>query len=451
MTSLKQQFEQTQIYELSNITKSGPKTEEFSSIALLIDGVIDYDSFSDQIRNLFDSKIIMLKIDNVTVFISFDFDIEYFNFNIRPKLSLFHYDIFSIFLKDSLTKKYLYGCRNLKSNLFYIFFESTEIISLTSPNAQDFIISSSAPKKYLYGFNNFSDLINFYIEIVKSHTIWPIFAIRPKSANSYGKFIVKNQLIDVSKSNFLSFNPLSFLFYLSFIEKTIENPKRMMNVKEIYSIKNIPDVQINHLYRNNKFDKVTVRTFFGFESQIRCLQVFNFLQKLNKKESNSFIDIILINEMPSKFINFNIKYDLYYLEIKSIFDFSILFSMNYLDSIQIDTTSTFISFNNYEDFIDAKQIFKTFNKNINYTLKNLKVIERNDISIIFPDESFSSGLDYFIIFQVKLDQHNNNLIYSSLENKSDFVKKNVTCILDDKKYFIMCFNDEKRRNFFTNK
>ena len=94
MTSLKQQFEQTQIYELSNITKSGPKTEEFSSIALLIDGVIDYDSFSDQIRNLFDSKIIMLKIDNVTVFISFDFDIEYFNFNIRPKLSLFHYDIF---------------------------------------------------------------------------------------------------------------------------------------------------------------------------------------------------------------------------------------------------------------------------------------------------------------------------------------------------------------------
>lgn len=307
---------------------------------------------------------------------------------------------------------------------------------------------STMKNKYLYGFSNFSDLICLYKEILKNHSIWPIFAIWPKSSTFSLKTKIENQIFDLSKSNFPSFSPLSFLFYLSFIRKTDEKPKRILNATEIYSIKNVPDVQINYLYQKSKIDKIEVRVFFGFESQIRCLQVFDFLQKMNGNENNSFIDIVLLNDNLNQLLYLNIKYDLYYLEIRTLFDYSILFSLNYLDSFKIINLkdSIFLSFRDYDDFIAAKHLFKSLNQKNNVTLKNLQLIDKNDITTIFPNDFLNTNIYSFIIFHIKSFYQIKNSNLLSVIKQSDLMKRDLICALDNKQYVVLGFKENKIRD-----
>ena len=74
------------------------------------------------------------------------------------------------------------------------------------------------------------------------------------------------------------FSPFQSVYYVSFIEQFPPKPQRKINVEELYSIKNIFDVQISHLLQ---FEPNNIRTFLGFDNKFRCLHVFDYL--INQK------------------------------------------------------------------------------------------------------------------------------------------------------------------------
>ena len=127
----------------------------------------------------------------------------------------------------------------------------------------------------------------------------------------------------------------------------------------------------------------------------------------------------------------NIKYNFYYLGIESfLFDSSILFSINYKDTIQFNDSVTFLSFENIEDFYFAKKLFSTKMNQINknYIIKNIIFFDQEDFSNLFPTQEISINTSskklFFIMFRIRY-------INPKIKNKKwikdySFLKKDLT-------------------------
>lgn len=382
---------------------------DLSPIGLIVSGIVDFDSFSFNFQSLIsqNSKIIQLSAISSFVFVDTKFKLIIDQF--KNNFNQFHYEVLSIFLKESLFNKFfndnidIYSknkcCRannenEFDENLYYISFNknnySRDLDQIQK--VEDIKIKSSFPQRYFYGFKEFSDLLNAYIIIIKDRSNWPVFALPPLIIKRLqcvlkNHYNIKQNLIFNSKDLiFLNqskankyfkklplFIPDNNLYYIGFILKEIDQSKRMKNVSEMYKIKNISDVQISHIYNQSK--NSTIRTFFGFDNKFRCLLVYDYFQCLassvDKIKNDSIVDVILVNNFESAdFLN-KVHYYHYYIEVPiqnkegykdqgTLFTPSILYSLNYVDFINSKSNfSTFYGFDNQEDFEFAKQIFSS--------------------------------------------------------------------------------------------
>ena len=450
-------FEEISVYDYLN-------TKGVSQFALLIDGINDFNSFSNIILEYLDINSYIIKIHSATSFISMNSDMNYFRDHIEPLFKTSHYRAFSIFLKKSLLSNKIQEFFDLKQNIFYLYLENDTYQINDNfnnlKNLKDVKCTLSYPRKYLYGFDNFSDLISSYVEIIKNYRKFPVFAILP--LNFYSE-----KEIDLStctgmasikdKESYPIFSSLNFLHYFGFKEKVPPKPQRMMNVDEIYSISNVNDVQISHLYQRD--EEESIRTFLGFDSKFRMLHAFDFF---NRKEKMYDDPILLVKE--DQMIGFNIKYDLYYIEIRSLFESSLFFSIDFTDSFQLnDSSSSFLRFENLIDFYDAKYTLKTLLSN-RLIIKNLNSFDNEELTNLFPSQKTLMKRTFFVMFRIKVCKESqtgqiatqNNLSQESDKNQiSIFLpylkecvvyKEDLICSLDNKKYFVAGFKSEQARN-----
>ena len=420
------------------------KQNDASPICFIVEGIIDLDLFTEEIQNNLKSKFKLTKINNRFFLLQLNSGIKINQLYLIS--NLFNYQIRSIFIKecfyDSFSK---YNVK--KDNFFYLYYDEDNYKYQLkySQKATETILISSHPKQYLYGFSNYSDFIAFYLELIEIRKKWPVYAISPFIANSYSNNYSENkQNIFIDYDELISkcppFSPSKFLYYVSFIEKVPPRPTKMTNVSGIYSINKVQDVQISHLYVTKSQDKF-IKTFLGFDSRFQCLKIFDYLKKSIQKLSIYDVQLIEMDEF-----NF-IKSNLYYLEVQSLFDSSILFSINYIDSFNFyndsKEPSTFFSFDNQEDFFYAKELFNSLIKS-NYIFKNIKLIDKEDFSLLFPDILIDlNHYFFFIVFRIKnmnskIDQNQPNISYLF---KESFIIRDAKCVIDNKYYMIICFND----------
>lgn len=164
---------------------------------------------------------------------SFRCPIELFNDIIEKEIKILNCEIYSIF---HINSTFIISQNKLKSdNLFYLFYEdkSATFSNRLKPKNENYFKLNQ--KKCFHGFNNFDDLTDFYADLIAKEKIWPVYAIFPSRKQ---KKTLKNSP---------EFKPIKSLFYVGFIENNSQEPSHIKNVKEIYSIKNINDVQIIHL------------------------------------------------------------------------------------------------------------------------------------------------------------------------------------------------------------
>lgn len=448
-------FEDLSFYKIDLPQKQYLSHHQLLPLGILIDGINDFQSFSYQIQDKANSLLEVINIFNELYFILFNIRFDYFDKQYKPNLILSHYNIYSIYLKKCFLPSVLHEFSSINEKYFYIYLEDNNYSSSNkfhSPKAKDVKFSFSNPKKFLFGFDNYKDSIDFYVDLVKIKKKWPVFVIYPTEVNYDKNNIVSktNEIIEshkiysyTNKSQYPVFSPIQILHYFSFIEKNPPKPKRMMNVTENYSINKIEDVQISHISSNSKSKGLSIRTFLGFESKFRCFHAFDYLLHNN----NEIFDLKFVDE-NEKSTN-SIKYEFYYLELRSIFDSSSLFSINYIESFIFfndydDVYSTFLSFDNQEDFLFAKQMLSSLISN-DYVFKNMKIIDKEDISLIFP--SIQIQLDmFYIMFRLKCLNTKKLPNFSFLFRGSVIIKKNVICTLDKKMYIIVGFADIKKRN-----
>lgn len=422
-------------------------------VCFLVEGVINFESFHSQLQSKFESKIKILEINDRFILLLLKERIDIHQLNSIMKLS--HFQIYSIFLQKIFSDDFYDQYNVNNQDFFYLYYEKNDInIKLKYPQKADEIkIIPSDPRRYLYGFKNYHDFIAFYIRLIEYDKIWPIFALSPfKTCFSKQKAIDDyNDKYCQLISDIPPFTPSKFLYYINFIEKVHPKPNKLSNVAEIYSVKDVQDVQISHSYTIKSHKKI-IKTFLGFDSKFRCLQVLDFL----KNQNNSIFDIELMDNIETNKSNI-VKCNLYYLEIQSLFDSSILFSINYNESfnfyINKDEFSTFLSFEKQEDFLNAKKIFKS-SINSNFIYKDIKLIDKDDYSLLFPNNLIDVNLNlnvFFIIFRVKnlnktfnssKQNHSNNC---SLFKESFITVRDAKCILDNKLYTIVGFNDFQKR------
>lgn len=427
------------------------KIEKNTPICLVVDGIIDYNSFQFEISQIFDLKQENIIYSNNITFIQLNSYFKNLNTIFNSKFKILHYEIYSIFLKKSLNSSILSEFPSINTNYFYVYLEDiTNIFTnkINTKNVIDIKENNFNLKKYLYGFSNFADLIAFYIDLAKTKTNWPFFAIIPEkvkqSKEETNRSIILNikKLLNFSKS-YPVFNPFKFLFYFSFIEKNPPNSKRILNTNEFYGIKNISDIQISYFYQQKS--GLTIRTFLGFNHLFRCFQAFIYFSSL---KNNSICDLIL---MTNDQISLNkIKYDSFYIETQNQLDSSILYSINNNDSFNFkydNIFSTFFSFDNYEDFYEAKKIIKNsiFSDDIDYIFTDIKLIEKNEFSLLFPHQKMGCCF-LFLIFQLKHinKSKENSINLSSLLKHSIEIKRDMICSLDKKNYIVASFNDKKK-------
>lgn len=162
MIKLGDLFERIDIYE--------HLIDENSFPCFIVNCSSDNDILSNILQNFSYLNPKLLHIIEGIYFLSLDTNIGYFNDFLKKKLEIFHYDFFSIFLKKNLTKSKLQQFSNIQSDIFYIYYENKndQINNYKSPqNSVFFQEKLTYPSKFLYGFENFSDLISFYSELVR--------------------------------------------------------------------------------------------------------------------------------------------------------------------------------------------------------------------------------------------------------------------------------------------
>lgn len=219
----------------------------------------------------------------------------------------------------------------------------------------------------------------------------------------------------------------------------------MTNVDELFSIKKIPDVQISHLFNKSKND-FSIRTFLGFENKFRCLQVFSYLTQFysDQNKEHFLIDISLMNITQNPEIN--IKYDMFYLEIQYLSEPSILFSVNFIDSFNFfndynDELSTFLMFDNFDDFLYAKQSIKQIH-NKDLIIKEIKIVEKEDFLVLFPSLKRDDNL-FYAVFRMK-NFPKTSLLY--LLKNSNFLRSDVISSLNNKKYIVAGYDSIRKRD-----
>ena len=97
------------------------------------------------------------------------------NVILKNIFDILHYDVYSIFLKKSLTYQIIDEFKAFDEDKLHIYFEDNNNIliskEINGKHPRLIKSSSSKSKKYLYSFDNFSDLISFYIDIISNHKI----------------------------------------------------------------------------------------------------------------------------------------------------------------------------------------------------------------------------------------------------------------------------------------
>lgn len=309
----------------------------------------------------------------------------------------------------------------------------------------------------LYGFSHYSDLISSYLELVKGQLIWPIFTFLPIQMIPLqkNKTSSNRQLLNFSRSYYPTFRPLEILHYFYYIEKVPRKPQRKLNVDELFEIKNIPDVQISHLlknYQNNFSTEFVIGTFLGFENQFRCLHVFDYFVQMKKKKDVSIIDVFLINKIEYPFNS--IKYDMFYIEVRTFIDCSLMYSINNVDSFNFknccsNEISTFYGFDNKNDFINAKKLIKSYININDYVFKDLQRINHNDLLVLFPKQKAAINSKknlFFLIFRLKILNEKNKVNSPPLLKDTILFIKDEKCSINSKLYTIAGFVDDKKRD-----
>lgn len=448
-------FEGIQIYEVER--KHG--IENFSPVCILVDGVYDINFFSNQIRTFLNSSPSITEINNGLVLLSFNSSKNLFIDSIEKELEILHYQAYSIFIKKSLICNIINEFENINKNLFYLCYECNSQIILDKikiQNAKYFKHISTSSHKSLYGFSHYSDLISSYLELVKGQLIWPIFTFLPIQMISLqkNKTSSNRQLLNFSRSCYPTFRPLEILHYFYFIEKVPRKPQRKLNVDELFEIKNIPDVQISHLlknYQNNFSKEFVIGTFLGFENQFRCIHLFDYFVRMKKKKNDSIIDVFLINKIEYP-LN-SIKYDMFYIEVRTFIECSLMYSINNVDSFNLknccsNEISTFYGFDNKNDFINAKKLIKSYININDYVFKDLKIINYNELLILFPKQKAAINSKkklFFLIFRLKFLNEKNKVNSPPLLKDSVLFIKDEKCSINSKLYTIAGFVDDKKR------
>lgn len=173
-------------------------------------------------------------------------------------------------------------------------------------------------------------------------------------------------------------------------------------------VKYVQDAQISHLYCS-KSNELTIRTFLGFETIFRCLLVFDYLSKNTKK---SLCDIQL--NFDSKYQNFSFDSTLFYLEIKSSFDSTIIYSINCTDSF-ILCNSTFLIFSDFADLSNAKRIFSSI-INRDHIFKGILILDNNEHFKLFPKMKFNEN-SFYIAFRIKIKELHDSMNLPSIFKK----------------------------------
>ena len=110
---------------------------------------------------------------------------------IWKKFPIYHYSIFSIFIKNSFAESIIKNFRITSEESYYIYYEeSSNLCELNDSFYKTHKVQATSeyPRKFLYEVANYSQLVTNYIEIIKIHKLWPIYAIFPI------KFTIKGQI-----------------------------------------------------------------------------------------------------------------------------------------------------------------------------------------------------------------------------------------------------------------
>lgn len=295
-------FEDISAYESLILSHNSIGLNKISSLGLIVEGINDTNTFS-QIFQISTLKYSIIPIFKDIYFITLNTDIKYFNDHFKRQLQLQNCNIFSIFLRKEITNNIIKNIDDYNENLFYVYYESKEKFDFKNNFHFFKIISTKFPTKIICGFDNFTELQSFYSRVVQNGTNWPAFALFPTSLKNNSKSFITKSQAKVPTISYPLFSPIKSLFYLYFAERNIQSPKRMKNVDEYYSIKQIPDLQISHLFKEESpINKFIIRTFLGFDNKFRCLQIFDYLSN-NKKVSNTIDEIKLIDEKKFMMLN----------------------------------------------------------------------------------------------------------------------------------------------------
>ena len=146
-------------------------------LCFLIEGINDFQLFSQLISEKTNSNAKIIKISNELIFFSLNAEFDYFSKHIKPELIVYHYNIYSIYLKSSYSNTVLGKFKNINKNLIYLYYEENIL------NSNDFF--QNKPKK--------SDLLpliqrNFYMDLIISQ-IYLIFILKLLQKEQNGQFL----------------------------------------------------------------------------------------------------------------------------------------------------------------------------------------------------------------------------------------------------------------------
>ena len=453
-------------------------------IGFIIDEINDNYLFYKKILKSIYKTAKIIQITNSISYIVFNMEVSYFQQVVNNQFNILHYSLYSIIIKDTISLQIIDKIRtkslkliyrqnsytnNIDNNIFYFCFNyDDEIIDLLGDRKDLYKIIEinviiSNPNIYFFSFDSFTHLINIYSKILQ-RKIWPIYVFSTKMSHLLHQKIVLKQNIQITKqsnSKFPIFEPEKFLFYVSFIESTIKSPVRIRDCAKLNNIYNISDVQMSHIFKCNRKNISinskstlfqTTRIFLGFDSEFRSHQVYNYLIE-SEMNNKIFFDVILLNKDNS--FNFEIKANLFYLEVpksflfiennnnSATFDSSLLYSINNSDSFILseNSLSSFFSFENLDDLLKFRELLQKKKSPI----QNLRSIETDDIHDLFEEEELeviSHRNLSFLIFQLKKKNESKTSDFFS-EKEANII---FHCQKDDNNYIVAGFESEVKRD-----